>query len=236
MKQMLVGAKRDRWKGIAAIVSGAALFALSPIGAFAQSSTFDDLLEKLKDKGVLSEDEYQGLKKAREEELLEQRAERRRQAVKQADEQKSKEESKSTLKARFNNGFMLESDDKNFSIGLNGRIQADYRAFTPGAASPDTFDVRRAYITVSGKVWEDWTFDVTADLAQGTNGSTTFTQALDVAWVNWGHWKGLQVRAGQFKMPFALEELTSSRFIDFTERSFVDQLVPAKERGIMVHG
>jgi len=41
---------------------------------------------------------------------------------------------------------------------------------------------------------------------------------------------------GQFKMPFSLEELTSSRFLDFQERSMVNVLVPAKERGLMIHG
>ncbi len=54
----------------------------------------DDLLEKLKDKGVLSEDEYQALKKAREEELLEQRATRRRQALKEAQEAEEKAKAK----------------------------------------------------------------------------------------------------------------------------------------------
>jgi len=226
---------RRRWHRMSVALSAAALFGIAASPALAQSSIMDELLEKLRAKGVLSEDEYQALKKAREEELLEQRAQRRHQALKQAQEEKAKEESKSNLKAKFNNGFVLESEDKQHSIGINGRIQADYRSFSPGITSADTFDVRRAYITLFGRVWEDWTFDVTADLAQGANGGT-FAQALDVAWVNWGRWKALQLRAGQFKMPFALEELTSSRFIDFTERSFVDQLVPAKERGVMVHG
>jgi phosphate-selective porin OprO/OprP len=37
-------------------------------------------------------------------------------------------------------------------------------------------------------------------------------------------------------MPFSLEQLTSSNNIDFIERSFVDSLIPAKERGIQVSG
>jgi len=229
----------SRWTSLGAALAAAAFVGLSSVPAYAQSEILDELLEKLKDKGVLSEDEYQALKKAREEERIEQRAERRRQALKQAQDtekdEKAKEESKTTLKGRFNNGFVLESGDKKNSIGINGRVQADYRQFSPQSISADTFDVRRAYITLSGKVWEDWTFDVTADLAQGTNGGT-FAQVLDVAWMNWGRWKEFQIRAGQFKMPFSIEELSSSRFLDFTERSYVNQLVPAKERGLMVHG
>jgi hypothetical protein len=44
--------------------------------------------------GVLSDDEYQALKKAREEERLEQRAERRRQAVKAAQDTEKEEKAK----------------------------------------------------------------------------------------------------------------------------------------------
>jgi phosphate-selective porin OprO/OprP len=37
-------------------------------------------------------------------------------------------------------------------------------------------------------------------------------------------------------MPFSLEEQTSSRFIDFQERSLANKLIPGKEIGAMVHG
>ncbi|HXV08318.1 MAG TPA: porin [Burkholderiales bacterium] len=205
--------------------------------ARAQTEIFDDLLEKLRDKGVLSDAEYDALKQARDEERLQQRAERRKQALEAATaaehEEKAKAEEKTTLKGRFRDGFTFESGDKQHSISVTGRVHADYRSFSEdstNANSADTFDVRRAYIGLSGKFYNDWTFDVTADVAQ------TSAPQLDVAWLNWGRYKPIQARAGQFKMPFSLEELTSSRFIDFQERSLVNSLVPAKERGAMLHG
>src|SRR5262245_18385122 len=70
----------------------AAILALSGTPVFAQqATTFDSLLEKLKDKGVLSPEEYDALKQARDEEITEQRAERRRQALRQAQEADLKE-------------------------------------------------------------------------------------------------------------------------------------------------
>jgi phosphate-selective porin OprO and OprP len=45
-----------------------------------------------------------------------------------------------------------------------------------------------------------------------------------------------RLRLGQFQVPFSLEELTSSRFIDFVERSIVNALAPYYDRGIMLHG
>ena len=201
--------------------------------ARAQSEIFDDLLEKLREKGVLSDAEYNALKQARDEERVEQRAERRKQAMKEAQttekEEKAKEEEKTALKGRFRNGFTWETGDKSAMIGLAGRVQLDYRNFADDIF-PNTFDVRRAYLGAYGRFFNDFTFEVTADFAQ-----TTASQ-LDVAWLNWGAYQGLQLRAGQFKMPMSLEELTSSRFIDFQERSFVNSFVPAKERGVMLHG
>jgi phosphate-selective porin OprO/OprP len=49
-------------------------------------------------------------------------------------------------------------------------------------------------------------------------------------------WKPMQLRLGKFKMPFSLEELTSSNYIDFQERSFANALAPAKLTGAMLHG
>jgi phosphate-selective porin OprO/OprP len=202
-----------------AALAAALLGAVQP--AQAQSEILDDLLQKLRDKGVLSEDEYNALKQARDEERTEQRTERRKQALKEAQtvekEEKAKEEDKTALKGRFRDGFTFESGDKQHSISVTGRVQADYRSFSENstnANSANTFDVRRAYLGVSGKFYTDWTFDVTADFAQSTS------PQLDVGWLNYGRFQGLQARAGQFKMPFSLEELTSSRFIDFQERSW----------------
>ena len=69
------------WSKVAAALGAAAVVGLSASPANAQQTDpMDDLLDKLKNKGVLSDDEYQTLKKAREEEQIELRNERRRQA------------------------------------------------------------------------------------------------------------------------------------------------------------
>jgi phosphate-selective porin OprO/OprP len=220
-----------------AAVTAALLAAFAAPLQAQESNAFDELLQRLKDKGMLSDEEYAALKAARDEERLEQRAERRREALRAAQEEekqeKAKEEAKSTLTGRFRDGFTFESGDKQHAISLTGRVQADYRTFSEdstNANSADTFDIRRAYLGLSGRVYQDWTFEVNADFAQ------TSSSQLDVAWLNYGKLKGLQGRMGQFKMPFSLEELTSSRFIDFQERSLANSLVPGKERGLIVHG
>jgi phosphate-selective porin OprO/OprP len=46
----------------------------------------------------------------------------------------------------------------------------------------------------------------------------------------------MQLRMGKFKQPFNLEEQTSSNNIDFMERSYVNQIAPAKKIGAMIYG
>jgi phosphate-selective porin OprO/OprP len=191
----------------------------------------EELLDTLHAKGVLTEEEYQRMR-------TDVRANRRAEALKDANEaekaEKKKESAPTELTGRFRDGFGWETGDGKNSIAVTGRVQADHRSFSNdslNANSADTFDVRRAYIGVQGKIAEDWTFDVTADFGGQSNASH-----LDVAWVNYGGYKQAQFRAGQFKMPMSMEELTSSRFIDFQERSLVNAFVFGKERGAMLHG
>jgi phosphate-selective porin OprO/OprP len=205
--------------------SVAALF--GGLSASAYSADTETLIEKLHEKGVLSDEEHQEMR-------TEARAERRAQALKEANETekaaKKAESAPSELTGRFKDGFSWESGDKQHSISLSGRVHADYRSFdidSTNANTADTFDIRRAYLGVSGKLYNDWTFEVTSDVANST---------LEYAYVNYKASDAVQVRMGAFKMPFSFEELTSSRFTDFQERSLVNAFVPAKDQGLMIHG
>ncbi len=225
----------------------------------AQADALDNLIEKLKEKGVITEDEYKEVIEVREGERAVTRQRRKEEAEKTT---KAEERAKTEMVGNFSDGIRWESADKKNSIGLNGRMQLDYRNFSgDDNLIANTFDIRRAYLTVGGKFWEYYTFDLSADFAGlvGSNSSTTTTTCtadpctganvrsttttdlrqqshLDVAWFNVGWWQSAQFRFGQFKMPFSLEEQTSSRFIDFQERSVMNAYVPGKERGAMVHG
>lgn len=187
----------------------------------------ETLLDKLRAKGVLSEEEYQEMR-------TDVRADRRAKALKEANEAeketKKAESAPSQLSGKFSDGFSWESGDKQHSIALSGRVHADYRSFDINSTNANTangFDIRRAYLGVSGKLYNDWTYEATSDIAAGT---------LEYAWLNYKQNDSLQVRMGAFKMPFSFEELTSSRFIDFQERSLVNAFVPAKDQGLMIHG
>jgi len=213
--------KSIKLRGVCAAVTGALLFGF---GVNAMADSTDDIINALVAKGVLTEDEGRLIAKGRSGE-------------KEAAEAKKKTE----VKASFKDGISWESGDKENKMSINGRIQLDSRNYDwdeskstgANANDADTFDIRRAYLGAKGTFYKYYDWEVTADFASQTN-----TSHLDVAYMNIKWWKEAMFQFGQFKMPFSLEERTSSRFIDFQERSFVNNssLVPGKERGVMVHG
>lgn len=213
--------KTIKLRGIAAAVSGVLMLGAAP--AVLADST-DDIINALIAKGVLTEEEGSLLQKGRA-----------------GEKEAAEEKKKSEVKASFKDGITFESGDKSVKMSVNGRIQLDHRNYDwdesdSTGANPndaDTFDIRRAYLGVKGTFWDYYDFEVTADFAGQSNASH-----LDVAYMNVKWWKQAQFQFGQFKMPFSLEERTSSRFLDFQERSFVNNssLTPGKERGVMVHG
>ena len=199
-------------KKLAVAVSGAVLLMA---GQFALADSTTDIVDALVSKGVLTEEEGKLISKGHD----------------------SKKKAEGTI--TFKDGFKINSGDGKSSFSVNGRIQFDSRQYfdvsgasTANANIADTFDVRRALLGAKGtfKKYYDW--DVTLDAAQATN-------IIDVAFLNINYFeKKAMFQFGQFKTPYSLEERTSSRFIDFQERSFVNNtsLTPGKERGFMIHG
>ncbi len=139
------------------------------------------------------------------------------------------------IRATLSDGIGFESTDGQHALSINGRVQTDYHAYAGNdAQNTDSFDIRRAYMTVKGKLYGDYDFNVTGDFAQGQNGNPN--DQLDSAYLGINWWSKAKLRIGQFDMPFGLEHSTSDLFTDFTERGLTEALTPSKERGVMVYG
>src|SRR5690606_13250782 len=190
------------------------------MGMQAKADTSEELLQTLVAKGILTEEEGEMLLKNRAEE-------------KKAVEEKQKKE----VSVAYKDGIVFGTADGKNSLQVNGRVHFDSRTYgydedyngTASSTGSDTFDIRRARLGVKAKFLDHYSGEV---VVNGTGSAPI----LDVAYLNIAWWKPAQIRVGQFKMPFSLEQLTSSNNIDFVERSFVDSLVPAKEIGAMLHG
>ena len=202
-------------KKLAVAVSSAVLLMAGQV-ALADSAT--DIVDALVAKGVLTEEEGKLITKGHT----------------------SKTKVTPVLKEKDKN-FTIESANGENSISLTGRVHFDGRAYdynrddnigiaTASGVGADSFDIRRARIGIKYKFGKYYSGEVTANTV-GTTADVLDVGYLDVAW-----FEQAKFRFGQFKMPFSLEQLTSSNNVGFIERSFVDSFIPAKERGLQVFG
>jgi phosphate-selective porin OprO/OprP len=140
----------------------------------------------------------------------------------------------------------VSADGKN-EINLTGRLHFDARMSDnawgkttdrDSGSAADRFTVRRARLGVTGVFNKDFTYEMITNLTGATTntGATNSTAVVDTAWVNYMLTPEAQWRFGRMKQPLALETLTSSNNIDFMERSYLDQLAPGKQNGMMFHG
>jgi phosphate-selective porin OprO/OprP len=186
-------------------------------GETKEKSVVEQILDLLLERGQITQEEYRTLQE------------------KAWQEQAAGKEPSPAILAGIEKGKpFLKSTDDNFRLEFGGRLQADYQGVEGGARTltgsklGSQFLVRRARFEIDGRLYRWIGFKLEADFTEGVS--------LKDAYLDLQFFPELRFRAGQFKVPFSLEELTSSRFIDFVERSLVNELAPARDRGVMVYG
>ncbi len=143
----------------------------------------------------------------------------------------------STLRPYWKDGLRLDSGDGSVKLKIGGRIQHDFAYYAEdgsterriGAGFDDGTEFRRARFYFSGILNDEIEFKAQYDFAAGD---------ADFKDVYLGFKKVPAVgnlRVGQFKEPFSLEELTSSNDITFLERSLVNTFAPGRNTGVMIH-
>ena len=200
-------------KKLAVAVSGAVLLMA---GQFALADSATDIVDALVSKGVLTEEEGKLITKGH-----------------------TSKTSVTPVVKEKDGAFTLESANGRNSIQLTGRMHLDYRQNNldiydvtdndrDTASVADQWELRRARLGIKGKFANDFKYEIVGNLPG--------TATVDVAFVDYAKFPGMQLRMGKFKQPFNLEELTSSNNIDFMERSYVNQIAPAKKIGAMIFG
>src|SRR5687768_9786737 len=112
-------------------------------------------------------------------------------------------------------------------VDFRARVQSDVRKSEVGTEKDDE-DIARRRVGIEGRV--GGIFDYEVDYEIGAR------QWRD-AYLNYRQFKGLQVRAGAFKLPFGLDENTSATSLDFLYRARISsRLAPGRDRGVSAHG
>src|SRR5438445_12462172 len=125
---------------------------------------------------------------------------------------------------------------------LGGFIQANFEDGDVSAfegrfgqtALKDRFRLRRARINLTGDFAENFDFKVEGDFenSDGLSSSRTAFEATDI-FVNWHQFPEAQIKLGQWKAPFGLEQLTPDTTLYIIERSLpTGALTPERQIGV----
>jgi phosphate-selective porin OprO/OprP len=128
-------------------------------------------------------------------------------------------------------GLRFETPDKNFSLKLGGRIYNDWAWMSQDsnveAAVGDLVDGTEFRTT---RLYTSGTINGNVDYKAQFDFSTASNEFKDVYFgirdLPFGY-----LKMGHFKEPFGLEELTSSRFVTFMERSLANTFAPGRNTG-----
>jgi phosphate-selective porin OprO/OprP len=193
----------------AALLIGALLIggmAVPALGADDEPRFGEEILEILKEEGTIDEQRYQELKAKEEAEA----AERDLPPVSAGDDW--------TIK--YSNGLQINRNDGQAKLKIGGRIQADFATIHEDGdlssaigGEGEGVEFRRARLFMSGEVYERIVYKAQIDFAGGDVSLKDLYLGM----------KGLgplgTVKVGHMKEPYSIEELTSSKYITFMERS-----------------
>ncbi len=123
-------------------------------------------------------------------------------------------------------GLAWSAADGDVSVELFGRLQNDWAVASSGPGMADGTEFRRARLGAKGVLYENVSFKVQYDFA---GGDADFKDT----WLGFSDVIGdADVKVGHFKEPFSLEELTSSKYLTFLERSLPNAFSPGRNTGI----
>jgi len=142
------------------------------------------------------------------------------------------------MRVYWKEGLRLDSLDSHFKLKIGGRVQADWgwigadddlEAAFGESEFIDGAEFRRARFYMSGDIYENVGYKLQIDWADnGVSIKDAYLTFKNL--VPWG-----TVKAGHFKEPFGLEELTSSKYITFMERSLpIEAVAPSRNMGIQL--
>ncbi|HEY8927937.1 MAG TPA: porin [Mucilaginibacter sp.] len=111
------------------------------------------------------------------------------------------------------------------ALQISGLVQARYQGFAQSGVN-NAFDLRRVRLDLRGNVSDDWSYDVYSEFA-GSN-----VKLVD-AFVQYKIADFLKFTAGQFKIPFSIESLTSDSQLEFSDRSQVVEALVSRTKDVI---
>jgi phosphate-selective porin OprO/OprP len=127
-------------------------------------------------------------------------------------------------------GFIQANVEGGAAFAFNGNFGQ--------TAINDRFRLRRARINLTGDFAEQFDFKMEGDfaLSDGLNNNRLGFEATDI-WVNWHQFPAAQIKVGQYKAPFGLEQLTPDTTLYTIERTLpTGAITPERQIGVELWG
>jgi len=137
----------------------------------------------------------------------------------------------------FRNGLFVETEDKDFSFKLGGRIQTDGGfASSADTISRSNVGFRRAQLEVDGKAYKNWYYRLQYEFTNtGVQGIRDFYFAYrDKLLPESITSQPVTIQIGNFFEPFSLDAVSSTKHITFLERSLPTVLAPSRHTGAAI--
>jgi phosphate-selective porin OprO/OprP len=127
--------------------------------------------------------------------------------------------------------FMTLECEK-FTAQMFGRIHFDATWYNDDkTAMGSGTEFRRARIGMKGKMYKNWGYKMQVDLADNAvSAKDLYVEYLGLK----KKFNGMKIKVGNQKVPFSLAEMTSSKYQNFQERAYTDdiQWIPGRAEGI----
>lgn len=154
--------------------------------------------------------------------------------LEEPEERISKLENKSTSECVIDQEKRLGIKCPNWSASVLGRIYVDMMAFSEdkhpaadnkaGLKDTSNTGIRTARIGMVGNYQNSWGFKLEGDFSDNSQLKDAYLAYLGI--------KGLKIKLGNAKVPYSMEELTSSRYINFIEKVTPGGFSPSRVIGL----
>jgi phosphate-selective porin len=127
-------------------------------------------------------------------------------------------------------GFVQVNFEDGAAFAFNGNFGQ--------TAIDDRFRLRRARINLTGDFAEQFDFKMEGDFANsdGLSNNRLAFEATDI-WVNWHQFPAAQIKVGQYKAPFGLDQLTPDTTLYTVERTLpTGAITPERQIGVELWG
>ncbi|MEO1889530.1 MAG: porin [Cycloclasticus sp.] len=202
----------------AASLALAMTLAASSSMAFAGSELMT-LLKVLRDNGTITAEQYQRV-------LAEANATEQKNLSEKKELQAALDNA-TAVKVTVKGGIKVVSKDGSFSSKLGGRLQMD-AAYVgeDGKQQGDGTDIRRARLSLSGKMYNNWGFKLENDFTKsGLKGITD-------AYISYSGMAGHTFKVGHFRDTVILQELNSDNDTQFMERALLSAFGQGRHMGL----